>query len=174
MERDVTIRAARPADVDGIFQVMRQSRRNAFAGLLPPDALDWDPEVSDGFRQFVHETLSADAKALLIALDEDHVLGLVELVWAPEETQDFVEEGEAELSAIHVRPDSWNQGIGTRLLDETLLRLPSQLSGVALCVLSENERARAFYDRRGFDRTGTTVNTYAGEERLEVVYHRTL
>ena len=174
MGQDVTIRAAKAKDVDEIFRVMRQSRRDVFTGLLPPDALDWDSEVSEGFRQFVHETLSDDKKALLVAVGDNSVLGIAELMWDPEETQKFVEEGEAELAAIHVQPGDRGQGIGTQRLDDALLQLPSQLSGIALCVLSGNERAQAFYERRGFNQTGTTVNTYAGEERVEVVYRRSL
>lgn len=172
MARDVNIRQAEPTDVDGIYKVMRESRREAFDGLLPPDALNWEDEVSDGFREFVQDTTSHPEKRLFVAVCDDTVVGIAEMVWQPAETQAFVEEAEAELKAIHVRPDRWNEGIGTKLLTEAIDPLPSHVSGVALCVLAENERARAFYKRRGFDQEGTTVTTFANEERTEVVYRR--
>ncbi|MFP8890829.1 GNAT family N-acetyltransferase [Natrialbaceae archaeon A-CW2] len=174
MSRALIVRAATPVDVDGIFQVMRQSRQTAFSGLLPPDALDWDTKVSDEFRQFINGIRLHDGKSLLVAVRDDQVRGVAELVWAPGETSDFIEAEEAELVAIHVRPDDWDQGIGSRLLTEALTRLPSHLTSIALCVLNGNERARTFYEQRGFDRVGMTVTTYEGDEYEEAVYRRPL
>lgn len=174
MAYGVSIRRAQPTDIDGIYRVMRESRREAFKGLLPPDALDWDNEVSDGFREFVQDTTSHPEKRLFVTVCDDTVVGVAEIVWQPAETQAFVEASEAELNAIHVRPDRWNGGIGTELLTKTIASLPAHVSGIALCVLSDNERARAFYERRGFEQDGTTVTTYADEESTEVVYRRPL
>ena len=152
----------------------RQSRQAGFTGLLPPDALDWGTGVSEGFRQFIDDIRSHDERALLVAARDNQVTGVAELVWAPGETSDFIEAEEAELVAVHVHSDRWNQGIGTRLLTEALTRLPPHLTSIALCVLSGNERARMFYGGRGFDRAGATVTTYAGKEREEAVYRRPL
>jgi|GEM_PF-918045 ribosomal protein S18 acetylase RimI-like enzyme len=174
MSRAITVRAATPADVDEIFQAMRQSRQAAFSGLLPSDALDWDTKVSDEFRQFINGIRSHHRKALLVAVRDDQVRGIAELVWDPGETSDFIEMEEAELVAIHVQPDDWNQGIGSLLLTEALTKLPPRITSIALCVLNGNERARTFYERRGFDRVGTTVTTYAGDEYEESVYRRPL
>lgn len=174
MERDVVIRRANPTDGDEIYQVMRQSRQKAFAGLLPPPSLDWDSKVSDDFQEFTQATIAHDEKALLVAVREEMVVGLAEFVWQSEATQDFAEATEAELKAIHVRPADWNEGIGTKLLHAAIDMLPSHVSGIALCVLVENKRARAFYDRRGFEQTGTVVTTYAEDDFTEAVYRRPL
>lgn len=111
---------------------------------------------------------------MLVAVSDGTVVGVAELVWQPEATEDFVEESEAELKAIHVRPANWNEGIGTKLLDEVIATLPSDVTGISLCVLVENEQTRAFYDRRGFQQTGTTTTTHAGDEFTETVYRRQL
>lgn len=174
MTADDTVRPARPADADAVYQVMRQSRRDAFSGLLPPAALDWDAAVPDAFEAFVRETVSHDEKAMLVATRAGAVVGVVELVWQPEATADFVAASAAELKAIHVRPADRNEGIGSMLLDEATGRLPSDVPGLSLCVLRGNQQARAFYERRGFEQTGTTTTTHAGDDFTEVVYHRPL
>ncbi len=109
---------------------------------------------------------------MLVAVSDGTVVGFAELIWQPKATDDFVEESDAELKAIHVRPADWNEGIGTKLLDEAVATLPPDVTGLSLCVLKENEQARAFYKRRGFEQTGTTTTTHAGDEFTEVVYYR--
>ena len=170
----LVIRRANSSDSEEIYEVMRRSRRSAFAGLLPADALDWSTDVSEDFHEFVRKTVSDDASALLVAVSERTVVGLAELAWNSTETRAFVGDAEAELNAIHVHPDHWNEGIGTTLLGEVVATLPSRVSALALRVLSGNDRARAFYERRGFEQDGTTVTTVGGEEHVEVVYRRSL
>lgn len=172
--RDVRVRRAKPADIGAIYHVTRRSREAAFSGLLPADALDWDADVTDGFRTFVADIIAHEDEAQLVAVSDGAVVGLAELGWHPAETQDFVGDSEAELKAIHVRPDRWDEGIGTELLTGAVDVLPARLSAIALCVLSENERARSFYERRDFERDGTTTSTVADEDYTEVVYRRQL
>ena len=168
----VTIRRADPSDADCIYQVMRQSRRDAFSGLLPQTALDWGAEVPHAFREFVRDTVAHEESAMWVAVGDGTVVGVAELDWQEGATADFVEEAAAELRSIHVSPPRRREGIGSGLLDEALGALPSDVTGLSLCVLAENDRARAFYERRGFERTGTTTTTHAGETITEVVYHR--
>ena len=153
---------------------MRQSRGDAFVGILPPAALDWEAEVPDGFHEFIKATVAHEEKAMLVAVSDGTVVGFAEFIWQPEATGDFVEESDAELKAIHVRPADWNEGIGTELLDEAVARLPPDVAGISLCVLVENNKARAFYERRGFEQTGTTTTTHAEDEFTEAVYCRPL
>ncbi|WP_434521073.1 GNAT family N-acetyltransferase [Halorubrum sp. AS12] len=172
MPRDLTTRRASPSDAAQIYQVMRRSRNEAFGGILPPAALDWDAESSDGFREFVRATVAHEEKVIVVAVSDATVVGVAELSWESEDTAEFVEASEAELKAIHVRPAEWNEGIGTGLIEKAVATLPADVSGVACCVLVENQRARAFYERRGFERTGTTTTTHAGDRFTEAVYRR--
>lgn len=174
MSPDVTARPASPADADAIYEVMRRSRRDAFEGLLPPAALDWDAETPEAFGAFVWETVSHEEKAMVVAVRDGVVVGIAELVWRADAAADFVEPTAAELKAIHVRPSDRNEGIGSTLLDEAIGVLPSAVTGLSLCVLEGNQQARAFYERRGFERTGTTTTTHAGDDFTEVVYRRPL
>lgn len=174
MALDVVVRRARPTDATSVYRVMRQSREEAFGGLLPPAALDWEAEVPESFHEFVRATVAHGEKATLVAVRDGTVVGFAELVWQPAATEAFVEDGDAELKAIHVRPADWNDGIGTKLLDEAVAMLPSNVTVLSLCVLVENEQARAFYERRGFEQTGTTTTTHAGDDFTEAVYRRPL
>jgi ribosomal protein S18 acetylase RimI-like enzyme len=151
---------------------MRQSRGDAFGGILPPAALDWEAEIPDNFHEFIQATVEHEEKAMLVAVSDGTVVGSAELIWQPEATGDFVEESDAELKSIHVRPADQNEGIGTKLLDEAVAALPPDVAAISLCVLVENSQARAFYERRGFKQTGTTTTTHAGDEFTEAVYFR--
>lgn len=153
---------------------MNQSRSEAFGGILPAAALDWEAEAPEGFHEFIQATVVHEEKVMLVAVSDGTVVGFTELIWQPGATEDFVEESDAELKAIHVRPADWNEGIGTKLLDEAVATLPSNVAGISLCVLVENEQARAFYERRGFKQTGTTITMHAGDEFTEAVYCRPL
>lgn len=174
MSPRLVVRRAEPGDVDEIYRVTRQSRQEAFADLLPADALDWDATVSDEYREFVEDIISSEAKAQLVADRDGTVVGLAELAWQAAETQEFVGDPEAELKAIHVRPDYWNEGVGTELVEKMVDTLPSRLSGIALGVLAGNDRARAFYERRGFEQRDTITRTISGNEYTEAVYRRPL
>jgi len=174
VSRDVDVRPAESSDVEGIYRVMRRSRREAFEGVLPAAALDWTADPTEGFRESVEATRAHDEQVMLVAVADGTVVGVAELGWQFHADQPFVGDSDAELHAIHVRPADWGEGIGTELLDEAIAELPPRVSALALSVLEGNERARAFYEHRGFERAGTTVTTYAGEERQEVVYRRSL
>ena len=57
----------------------------------------------------------------------------------------------AEIPAIYVLPEYWGQGCGHRLMGHTLDQLRNLgAHSVALWVLEDNRRARAFYVREGF------------------------
>lgn len=105
-----------------------------------------------------------------VALAEDRVVGFVCLNRA---ARDFVSvPGAAEIVALYVLCACQGQGIGTALLARCLAECPER--DIALFVLSGNERAIRFYERRGFHFTGKTLT----EERdgaqiteMEMVRH---
>lgn len=60
-----------------------------------------------------------------------------------------------EVSAIYVLPDAWNSGAGKALLMKSEEGLRAKgFSEVFLWVLDSNERARRFYERRGYTPDG--------------------
>ncbi len=88
-----------------------------------------------------------------VALAGDEVVGFVRL---NRTARDFVSvPGAAEIVALYVLRAYQGQGIGTALLGRCLAECPKR--DLALFVLSGNERAIRFYERRGFRFTGKAL-----------------
>jgi ribosomal protein S18 acetylase RimI-like enzyme len=79
-----------------------------------------------------------------IAFDEDEAVGVVSV-------------GHGVLQTLYVMPESWSQGVGSALHDLALERLrEANVQEARLWTLTENHRARAFYEKRGWSLTGRT------------------
>lgn len=65
--------------------------------------------------------------------------------------------GYAELICIHSLPDNWRKGYGSRMMDKVLSDMCNAgYKKVLLWVFTDNKRARAFYEARGFAPTDMT------------------
>ena len=104
--------------------------------------------------------------------DDDGAVGFIQI--RLEETKPFVGDDEADLKELYVHPDRWGEGVGTALLAAGLDRLPADVTAVRLETLSGNERAAAFYEARGFERTGRRTIEVGGEPYEAHVYTRRL
>ena len=61
------------------------------------------------------------------------------------------------LERLYVDPSVWGKGVGSRLHDQALERLRARGSSrCSLWVLEANDRARSFYERRGWRLNGET------------------
>lgn len=108
----------------------------------------------------------------ILVADDDGVVGFIQI--RLEETKPFVGDDEADLKELYVHPDRWGEGVGTALLEAGLDRLPADVAAVRLETLSGNERAAAFYEARGFERTGDHTVDIGGEQYPADVYTRRL
>ncbi|QLG49076.1 GNAT family N-acetyltransferase [Natrinema halophilum] len=77
------------------------------------------------------------------------------------------------LARLYVRPDDWNEGIGTALLEELEARLMAEFDRLRLAVLAENEIGISFYESRGFHRVETRSSDL-GPGLTEHVYEKRL
>ena len=82
----------------------------------------------------------------------------------------------AEVEAFYVLPAFWGQGVGRRLNDAVRpVLLDAGYKNVALWVLAENHRAKAFYERVGFVADGAGKSIEIGGASLdELRYCRAL
>lgn len=78
------------------------------------------------------------------------------------------------LSRLYVEPSLWGNGIGAALLDEATERFDPGRDRLELTVLDGNERAIAFYERRGFEYVRTETTTLGPVEFDEHVYSKPL
>jgi len=77
------------------------------------------------------------------------------------------------LARLYVRPDDWNEGIGTALLERLEADFSTAVDRIRLAVLAANQVGISFYESRGFDRVATrSSDLAAGLE--EHVYERQL
>ena len=123
------IRRARPEDLGAAVGVWERARWDAQQPRLQ-ERMKYSHE--DNFRHF-REVVMRENEVWL-AVEGNEVVGLVAL-------------GEHKVAQLHVEPRCQGRGLGTALLDRAKELSPE---GLTLFTFQGNERARAFYERRGF------------------------
>lgn len=117
----------RADEIEGVVRVWRRSR---------DDALPW-PEARMGHTheddlRFFRDTLARENEVWLAV--EPEIVGLLAIA-------------NGTVGWLYVDPSAQGRGIGTALLDKAKALSPA---GLELFTHQRNERARAFYERRGF------------------------
>src|SRR3954469_6110046 len=132
-----------PADLERIGLVHSRSRQDAYASLVPAEALARvTPEQQVRVWTARLSTLPAQHAAIVVEHQGDVVGFAVAQLDA---------ESGAELNAIHVLPDHHGIGAGQSLLDAVMKHSATAESPRAhLHVIEANERAQAFYRRNGW------------------------
>jgi ribosomal protein S18 acetylase RimI-like enzyme len=125
------LRRATLEDAGAISDVYLRSRRT-IAAYAPP--MHSDEEV----RQWIAEFLVPSGE-VTVALDGDRIAGMSAMSRAY---------GVVWLDQLYVSPSSFGLGIGSRLLADVIDRA---LTVVQLYTFAQNTRARAFYERHGFE-----------------------
>ncbi|MDF9744482.1 GNAT family N-acetyltransferase [Natrinema salsiterrestre] len=154
------VRRATVDDVWGIHEIARESWHAAYDDVLGSERVD---EVVDDWYAFgdlessITDTNGRDDAAFLVATnppmpesgDETDYYGFAHAVPWPEDSS------VAFLARLYVEPDSWNDGIGTALLEALEAELSAGFERLRLAVLAANDIGISFYESRGFDRVGT-------------------
>lgn len=161
-----------PAEAQAVLHVNATAWRAGY-DFLPESALParrYSPSP-DRVAEFYRRVQDRDAPVFVATRDDD-VRGFAELRWGSDETEGFVDPGDAELKALYVHPDDWGQGIGSELLDAALFAVPPTLDRLVLQAFRANDRARGFYENRGFSRLGESGFVVDGSEYPTVLYAR--
>lgn len=150
----MNIRPATPSDAPAISDIAAKSTRAVYEGVVEDETIyerPAEPEYEEGAAEWL-ATTSEETPALdLLAERADLAVGFLQLLggtFAP----DRIDPSEAYLKSLYVRPGHWNEGIGTALLEQGLEAIDA--SRVWVDVLRENERAKRFYEARGFEHVG--------------------
>lgn len=97
------------------------------------------------------------------------VRGYILVRWA--DTKPFVDPSDAGLKEVYVHPDWWGGGLGTELLGAAVEAVPTDVAGLSLETLADNDIGRSFYESRGF-----VVDSHSqieiGNETYETVIYR--
>lgn len=157
--------------------------RDAYADILTPDVLnDLDIPEGEALRERYVDARRT-GQQFLVTVDSDSgdstsgdpaVIGFAQFVLDSDLSKPFVGDDEAGLRALYVAPDRQGEGIGTRLLDAGLDRLPADTDAVVLETFRDNDAARGFYESRGFSLRDEATFDIADESYPTVVYAKSV
>jgi ribosomal protein S18 acetylase RimI-like enzyme len=127
-------------DADQCFRIARAASVAGFENVFPSNV----KFPNDAIRADWISALTDPDGETYIAFDENEAVGVVSV-------------GHGVLQTLYVMPESWCQGVGSALHDLALKRLrAANVQEARLWTLTENHRARAFYEKRGWSLTGRT------------------
>ncbi len=164
------IRSAEPGDESAIAELHVVAWQVTYRGMVPDEYLDGlsVPRRTQGWRQVI-AGIESPGEELLVALEGGQLQGFVHSCRSRDpDAGPHV----GEVTAIYVHPDHWGEGIGRRLLEQSVGRLgEAGFSSATLWVLDLNHRARAFYASAGWlPDGGTKDDERAGFTLHEVRY----
>ncbi|WP_426592694.1 GNAT family N-acetyltransferase [Cellulomonas sp. McL0617] len=167
---DVTIRAAAESDAAGIARVHVRSWQEAYAGIVPEAhlaSLDVDQRASE-WASYLRQGPS-DQVLTWVAVSGSQVIGFVTV--GPSRDED-AGRADREIYSIYLDPGTWGHGVARDLM-RTVISSVGDKTTITLWVLTDNERARHFYRRHGFQADGVDrYDDVGGESLLEVRYRR--
>jgi len=163
------IRPATATDAAAMARVQVDSWRAAYDGLMPAAVIEsFTPE---GRTHQWERFFARPGDHVALVADHDGVVGFASIGPARGEP-----EGLGEIYAIYVTPDHWGHGHGRDMIVEAEARLRSSGNTAAvLWVLTENARARRFYEAAGWETDGhTRIEVMPDGDLHEVRYRRDL
>ncbi|MET7399239.1 GNAT family N-acetyltransferase [Dactylosporangium sp. NPDC005572] len=142
---------ATEADVDTMVAIHQEARETYYRGVVPPERLSAD---TDSLRAAYLDSVTDPRRTVLIVAGAGFVsLGPAFDPAVPPTVRQLV--------GLYVRPGDWGRGIGSALHDAGIAEW--RAAGVTtghLEVWSGNERAAAFYARRGWRPDGHRREEY--------------
>ncbi|WP_433301023.1 N-acetyltransferase family protein [Actinoplanes sp. CA-030573] len=163
------LRTGADSDLLAVGALHFRSRADAYAHILSAETLASLSAAALAEWWTERWKWERDTHRLTVAEQFDRVVGFTYV--GPSET-----EGAVELYAIHVDPVLVGTGVGRLLMENAWTQLTG-LGGdrAVLWVLAENERARRFYEKAGWQADGATrVEAIGGEPVPQVRYGREL
>jgi GNAT superfamily N-acetyltransferase len=144
-------------DAELCFGIARAAARAGFRHVFPPDLYEFP---DDAIRADWTSGLTDPHDETYIAFEDDEAVGVVCV-------------GDGLLQTLYVMPEFWSRGIGSTLHDLALDRMRATNAQEArLWTLTENHRARAFYEKRGWSLTGRTRVVPYPPHPIDVEYAR--
>jgi RimJ/RimL family protein N-acetyltransferase len=131
----LVIRRSGPDEAETHFALQRAASLAGMANVFPPERYPFpDDEVRQRWRAFTG--------AVLLAERDGRAVGMAafEHCW---------------LGGLYVVPEEWGRGVAGELHDAALAAMPD-CAELRLWALEGNDRARRFYERRGWRLNGET------------------
>ena len=167
----VAVRTATIDDAPGIARVHARSWQAGYRGIVADSflgGLDDDVWVERWRTIF---TEPREGARTLVSAEGGEVTGFARI--GPVRDPDPPGQAWDEVYAIYLHPAWWGRGVGSALMVGALDTVAEDVPGVSLWVFRDNARARAFYERHGFEFDGLAQEiTIEGQRLSEVRYRR--
>lgn len=144
----------------------------AYRGLVP-DAYLASLSVAERTQAWLAWVSASPEVRVWVAEIDERVVGFS--IAGPSRDED-ADASTGELLGIYIEPERFRTGLGRQLFETATRWLKaSGFSGATLWVLASNERARTFYEARGWQPDGRTrIEPREGFSLHEVRYRRSL
>lgn len=159
--REALLRSPQEEDVAGMIEYLFVSAgETEFVLRYPEECSKYTPE---GEKELFARKNSSENEAMLVCLVDGKIAGNCEISFAT-----GIKTRHRASVAITLLREYWNQGIGTRMLQE-LIHLAESREGVLqleLEFIEGNTRARHLYEKMGFRITGVRPNAIRLKEGM--------
>ncbi|MGC2652973.1 MAG: GNAT family N-acetyltransferase [Mycobacterium sp.] len=146
----VEIREARLQEYRRVAQMHYRAWRQSYSGILPPVLLDLFDDPLHWADNVYPEKLSQPGWAMWLAESGGAPVGVSIVGPAPDRPDRL------EIDALYVTPECQRQRVGTLLLADAITAHPG--GDVVLWCAEKNHRARRFYEAKGFQLDGRTLD----------------
>lgn len=162
MTDPVNLRPAGEADLVALLDLERAAGLVAHREVFPPDRFDYPSE-------------DVLARWRIVLEDPDVVVEVADLPGSGPDLLALVAYDPGTLRHLAVHPDHWGRGIASALVERVVRQQrASGASEVTLWVLAANARARALYERHGWERSGAQQESPWPPYPTELGYRRVL
>jgi len=164
----VLIHKAGETDLAGAAQVLIDTWRSTFRGIVPDDFLDGlsYPDAEARLRRRLESATHGDCMYVAEA-DDGQIVGLATGGKSRFDLAPF----SGEVRALYVLPSHQRQGLGKSLIHELVTNLARDgFSSVVICVLRENTNARRFYETIGGQPAEERLINVGGRDLDEITY----
>jgi GNAT superfamily N-acetyltransferase len=150
----LSIRTGTPDDAETLFAIHKESAMTAYVEIFPPDRYRFPDERMRAHWEGAVRDEEAD---VLVAERSGAAVG-------------FATMSPGWLRNLFVLPAEWGRGAGGTLHDEAVVLLRGHGTAARLWVLEANERARRFYERRGWNDDGARSRSEFPPHPVELRY----
>lgn len=143
------IRRAIPGDEQVLAYIQTESWKAAFVDILPPDELVRCTNLQKAEQMYRNVLRREDCSmAIELVNDQPHCIA----AWG--KNRCGLGDTVGELICIHSLQENWAKGYGSAMMEYVLAQLQqAKYKSVILWVFEDNQRARRFYEKHGFELT---------------------
>lgn len=155
-----SIRQVKQGDELTLAHIQIESWKAAFHDILPEEVLTKYTDIEHATNMYRKLLEDNRGNGYILEIDGNaHCIAY----WDATREKDMPDV--AEIICIHSLQDNWRKGYGSKMMDRVLTDIAAAgYTKVMLWVFEENERARSFYEAKGFYATEKTQPAFGSSE----------